>query len=85
MWRIGYRSMQFIRRFLRNRDGNVLIISALVMPVLIVAGEWPEPQRQRMLSEPGGLTSDSGVCASPHLAGKHRGFDQRRDLIGHRL
>ena len=27
--------MQFFRRFLRNRDGNVLIISALVMPVLI--------------------------------------------------
>nr|WP_279626524.1 MULTISPECIES: TadE/TadG family type IV pilus assembly protein [Mesorhizobium] len=27
--------MQFFRRFLRSRDGNVLIISALVMPVLI--------------------------------------------------
>jgi len=27
--------MQFFRRFLRNRDGNILIISALVMPVLI--------------------------------------------------
>ncbi|WP_245268942.1 TadE/TadG family type IV pilus assembly protein [Mesorhizobium loti] len=27
--------MQFFRRFLRNRDGNVLIISALIMPVLI--------------------------------------------------
>lgn len=27
--------MQFFQRFLRNRDGNILIISALVMPVLI--------------------------------------------------
>ena len=27
--------MQFFRRFLRDRDGNILIISALVMPVLI--------------------------------------------------
>lgn len=27
--------MQFLRRFLRNRDGNVLITAALVMPMLI--------------------------------------------------
>ena len=50
-----------------------------------IVGEWPEPQRQRMLSEPGCLTSASGIRALPHLAGKHRGFDQRCDLVGHRL
>ncbi|WP_232375765.1 pilus assembly protein TadG-related protein [Mesorhizobium comanense] len=27
--------MQFLRRFLQNRDGNVLIVSALVLPLLI--------------------------------------------------
>lgn len=33
--RAGSSSMQILRRFVRNRDGNVLIMSALLLPVLI--------------------------------------------------